>query len=222
MANMSTSPATGGINLGNYQFANLNRDVGSANQFEVFLRMLTTQIRNQDPLNPMENTEFAVQLATFSGVEQQVQTNLLLTQILQGANGGGLAQISQWIGREARTSAPVWFDRTPLTLFVNSADDAGNAMLITLDEKGREVMRQSLGSYSGEVNWLGQLANGDFFSPGFYSFRIEETRNDGSVSVRNAEAYSRVMGIELSRSGPQLILKGGGAVKPEDVTALRE
>ena len=44
--------------------------------------MLTTQIKNQDPLNPMEGTEFAVQLATFSGVEQQVQTNQLLARLL--------------------------------------------------------------------------------------------------------------------------------------------
>lgn len=47
----------------------------ASSDFETFLKMLTTQIKNQDPLNPMEGTEFAVQLATFSGVEQQVMTN---------------------------------------------------------------------------------------------------------------------------------------------------
>ena len=45
----------------------------SGGDFQTFLKMLTTQIKNQDPLNPMEGSDFAVQLATFSGVEQQVQ-----------------------------------------------------------------------------------------------------------------------------------------------------
>lgn len=95
MVNMNTSPAISGMNAGKYQFENKIETAEYANQFEVFLKMLTTQIKNQDPLNPMENTEFAVQLATFTGVEQQVQTNLLLTQLLQVANGGERAQVSQ-------------------------------------------------------------------------------------------------------------------------------
>jgi flagellar basal-body rod modification protein FlgD len=47
-----------------------------------FLNMLTVQMRNQDPLNPMAPTDFAVQLATFSSVEQQLQTNTLLQSML--------------------------------------------------------------------------------------------------------------------------------------------
>ena len=81
----------------------------ASSDFETFLKMLTTQIKNQDPLNPMEGTEFAVQLATFSGVEQQVQTNTLLQQMLSNGTNG-LGELSGWIGRDVRTTAPVWFD----------------------------------------------------------------------------------------------------------------
>ena len=49
-----------------------------SSDFETFLRMLTVQMQNQDPLNPIQSSDFAVQLATFSGVEQQVRTNDLL------------------------------------------------------------------------------------------------------------------------------------------------
>ena len=79
----------------------------ASSDFETFLKMLTTQIKNQDPLNPMEGTEFAVQLATFSGVEQQVQTNTLLQQMLSNGTNG-LGELSGWIGRDVRTTAPVW------------------------------------------------------------------------------------------------------------------
>jgi flagellar basal-body rod modification protein FlgD len=49
-----------------------------SSDFETFLKMLTVQMQNQDPLNPVDSSDYATQLATFSGVEQQVQTNDLL------------------------------------------------------------------------------------------------------------------------------------------------
>ena len=60
--------------------------------FTTFLEMLTVQLKNQDPMNPMESSDFAVQLATFSSVEQQVQTNDLLKEILQEVILGCLVQ----------------------------------------------------------------------------------------------------------------------------------
>src|SRR6056297_3909166 len=77
-----------------------------SSDFETFLLMLTTQMQNQDPLNPLESSEFAVQLATFSGVEQQVKTNDLLGSLLSGLASSGMAQMASWIGREARTDGP--------------------------------------------------------------------------------------------------------------------
>lgn len=64
--------------------------------FQTFLRMLTTQLQNQDPMNPMESSDFSVQLATFSGVEQQVMTNQLLTSLSARME---LSELSSWHGR---------------------------------------------------------------------------------------------------------------------------
>lgn len=99
---------------------NSDTSTSTGAEFDTFLKMLTAQLKNQDPLNPMEGTDFAVQLATFSGVEQQTQTNKLLNQLVtQLGNGGGLGQTANWIGKEARTTEPVWFGDTALTLDVN-------------------------------------------------------------------------------------------------------
>ncbi|CQR84494.1 flagellar hook capping FlgD N-terminal domain-containing protein [Paracoccus aminovorans] len=194
----------------------------ATSQFETFLKMLTTQIKNQDPLNPMEGTEFAVQLATFSGVEQQVQTNQLLAQLLQGSNGGELGQLSNWIGREVRTSAPVWFDHSPLTLQIDSLADADKVALVTLDAQGNEVLREDIGTGSGEVDWQGKRANGDLLPEGLYSFRLEATKDGKVISTRDVEAYSRVSGVEMTKDGARLILAGGGWATVDEVTALRE
>ncbi len=63
--------------------------------------MLTVQMKNQDPLNPIQSSDFAVQLATFSGVEQQVRTNELLSRLAEGFASSGMTGLSG-----ARSAAP--------------------------------------------------------------------------------------------------------------------
>ena len=59
-----------------------------SSDFTTFLKLLTAQLRNQDPLKPLDSTEFVAQLATFSSVEQQVKTNDTLATIQQLLGGG--------------------------------------------------------------------------------------------------------------------------------------
>lgn len=68
--------------------------------FETFLKMLTVQMQNQDPLNPMDSSEYAMQLATFSGLEQQVLTNELLNSLIYLGSQTGVSGLADWIGLE--------------------------------------------------------------------------------------------------------------------------
>lgn len=190
--------------------------------FETFLRMLTTQLQNQDPLKPMESADFAVQLATFSGVEQQALTNKLLGEMLAGAGGGGLGQLAGWIGRDVRTSAPVWFDGDPLTLQIQPKDGADQVTLVTLDAQGRELSRENIGTGEGEVDWQGLDADGKPRADGLYQFRLESSRDGAVIGASQVAAYSRVTGVEMSGTGPLLVLEGGNPVSVDEVTALRE
>lgn len=190
--------------------------------FETFLRMLTTQLQNQDPLSPMESTDFAVQLATFSGVEQQARTNSLLTEMMSDASGGGLGQLSGWIGRDVRTTAPVQFSGEPLTLQIEPMEGADDATLVTLDAQGREVSRESIGTGSGEVDWQGLDADGNAIADGLYHFRLESSKDGSVIGTSDVASYSRVTGLERTATGAVLILQGGTAVSVDEVTALRE
>lgn len=193
----------------------------ASGDFETFLKMLTTQIKNQDPLNPMEGTEFAVQLATFSGVEQQVQTNQLLQQLLSSGTND-LGELSGWIGRDVRTTAPVWFDQSPLTMVVDPAANADTATLVTLDARGAEVSREIIGAGSGEIDWQGRDAAGDLLPAGLYQFRIESAQEGRVIDIVQAGVYTRVTGAELVGATPRLILSGGATAELDDVSALRE
>ncbi|KGJ03494.1 flagellar basal-body rod modification protein FlgD [Paracoccus halophilus] len=193
----------------------------ASSDFETFLKMLTTQIKNQDPLNPMEGTEFAVQLATFSGVEQQVLTNQLLGQLLQGSSSG-LGDLSGWIGREVRTDAPVWYDQSPLTLNVHPMAGADEVTLVAHDAQGNEVSRESIGTGAGEVDWQGRDADGEPLPAGAYQFRIESLADGEVIGMAVVEAYTRVTGAEIVNGWPRLILTGGATAGLDEITALRE
>jgi flagellar basal-body rod modification protein FlgD len=78
--------------------------------FETFLKMLTAQIQNQDPMNPIDSSDYATQLATFSSVEQQVLANSYLENIQSALSTSSLASVADWIGKSAKIEEKLWFD----------------------------------------------------------------------------------------------------------------
>ena len=89
--------------------------------FATFLTLLTTQMRNQDPLKPMDSTEFVAQLASFSAVEQQIRANDRLDGILEVLSGGSPAGLAEWIGRDVRVAAKADFTGEPIEVGVAPA-----------------------------------------------------------------------------------------------------
>ena len=77
-----------------------NRAILSSD-FDVFLQMLTAQARYQDPLEPVDSSEYASQLAQFSMVEQQVLTNDLVENLMSALTSSETGNMAQWIGMEA-------------------------------------------------------------------------------------------------------------------------
>lgn len=206
----------------NSRAASSSASFSTNNDFETFLRMLTTQLQNQDPLKPMESTEFAVQLATFSGVEQQAKTNSLLSQMVSSSGGGTLAQLSNWIGKEVRTTAPVWFSGEKITLEVAPPKGVDTVHLVAFDDKGKEVYRKDIGTGSGEVDWLGTGPDDRALADGFYRFRLESTKDGKVVGATDVPAYSKVTGAELVGNEAALVLTGGNTVGVSEVTAVRQ
>lgn len=195
---------------------------GMANgDFETFLKMLTTQIKTQDPLNPMESADFAVQLATFSGVEQQVQTNDLLKKINSNAGSEGLAQYSSWIGKQARTTSAVHFSGTPLTLDIQPDPRADQVVLVTVDKSGRDLTRENIGQGYGEVDWLGRDALGNPLPAGEYSFRLESIKGGEVIADRKVGVYGKIVQASLSNNEIIFSFDGGGSASVSEITALR-
>jgi flagellar basal-body rod modification protein FlgD len=195
---------------------------GISADFEMFLNMLTVQMQNQDPLNPVDSTDYATQLATFSGVEQAVMTNDLLKALSAQLTSGGLADMAAWVGKEARAATPAFFDGHPVTLAPNPAALADHAEVIVRNELGVEVQRFDVPISAEPIEWAGVDTGGFPFADGLYSFELISSL-DGEVLTQDAvELYSTVTEVRAQGGETILILEGDVAVATSQVTALRD
>lgn len=193
-----------------------------SSDFETFLKMLTAQAQYQDPLEPIDSTQYASQLAQFSAVEQQVLGNDLLTNLVDQLGTGDMARLAGWVGMSARSAAPVEFNGSPLPLSPEPAANADQAFLVVRNTTGNEIQRIELSVSNQPVEWAGVAENGAPVTPGNYSFEVESFADGELILSAPVETYSRVVEARLTTGGgTELILEGGEAISPEQVTGLR-
>lgn len=189
--------------------------------FNTFLKMLTAQMRNQDPLDPIDSADYAVQLATFSGVEQQVKANELLEAISGQLMLSGLSEMAGWVGREVRAAMPGWFGGSPITVSPNPLAMADSVELVVRDSDGREIDRQPIPVSSEPIEWAGVGPDGSPLPKGFYSFEVVSKSGGEVLSTDPAEVYATVAEVRVVDGKTILVTEGGGTVSADSVTALR-
>lgn len=193
-----------------------------SSDFETFLTMLTVQMQNQDPLNPVDSSDYATQLATFSGVEQAVLTNDLLTSLTSQLSSSGLADMAAWVGKEARAAAPAYFDGAPITISPNPAVVADQAEVVVRNENGAEVQRFDVPISAEPIEWAGVGPGGVPYPTGLYSFELVSRANGEVLTQDPVEVYSTVTEVRAQGGETILILEGGSAIATSQVSALRD
>ncbi len=192
-----------------------------SSDFETFLKMLTAQMENQDPLNPVESTDFATQLATFSSVEQQVLTNELLTSL--GAQMGALSvsQLAEWVGMEARAVTPVVFDGSPVRVTTEGSHLADKANLVVHNSRGVEVQRAEIDPARSEQDWVGVDKTGIPLPAGTYNLTVESFSNGELIATNPVTVQSRIVEARNDTGQPILVLENGYEVESSDILGLR-
>lgn len=182
--------------------------------FDTFLLLLTAQLQNQDPLDPVDSKEFTQQLVLFSQVEQQIRTNETLENLVSAQNAATTTAALSFIGREVG----VIDDVTAITqdrpgqwqYLVPSGTTA--ATLIVRDSSGREVLRQSVDPSAGTKSfvWDGTLPNGQLAPVGAYQLSVSLTMQDKSVAEAEVRVQERVLGLDLDpQVGTSLVTQFG-------------
>lgn len=193
-----------------------------SSDFEVFLKMLTAQAEYQDPLEPIDSSEYAAQLAQFSMVEQQVSTNDLLEQMMFVLAGNDMNAAANWIGLEALISGPANFQGDPITVAPNPPVAADTVELVIKNSDGTEVRRIDLPVSADNYVWDGTDADGNVLPYGEYSMTIESSANDEILAQDPALTYTRVTEARLDQGSMLLVLQNGYLIAASDVIGLRE
>ncbi len=190
--------------------------------FEVFLQMLTAQARYQDPLEPIDSSEYAAQLAQFSMVEQQVATNSILEQLVSALNTSEAGSLANWIGMDALTTGPAQFSGAPVTIVPTSPQGAEEMYLVVTDANGAQIERQSVTVSSDPITWQGRRADGSLYPSGPYSFQIETRANGEVLRSENAQVYGRVTEARQENGEMHVVLASGHSAPAAEVLGLRQ
>ena len=113
---------------------------GLADDFDSFLLLLTTQLKNQDPLSPLDTNQFTEQLVQFAGVEQSIKTNDRLESLIDLQNNDRLNSAVSYIGKSvAADSLVLSLENGESTITYDLGGDAKEVTIVVVDENGDTV-----------------------------------------------------------------------------------
>ena len=188
--------------------------------FETFLRMLTTQIQNQDPLSPLKAEEFASQLATFSMVEQQTLTNENLENLTTELTNDWLASSAVLLGRDVAYSGSFNFGGDPVQLEFGTPIEASDVSLVVRDVEGQIVDIRTVARGSVTAVWDGVASDTQTALPGSYSAELRNLAEDELVEVP-IYTHALVEEVRFGNGQPEFLLDNGSVILGGDVAILR-
>jgi flagellar basal-body rod modification protein FlgD len=186
-----------------------SRLVGDYNSF---LLLLTTQLKNQDPLAPLDATQFVSQLSQFASVEQAIVGNQKLDQIIKSMNANSMMADIGMIGRSVEVPGSVAELRDGVASLTYRLDkDAAQAAVVIRDESGAAVRTLAVEPFAGEhqLVWDGTDSAGNPLADGIYSFTFGAADTAGKPVSTQAYVTATVVRVETSASGSSLVLSNG-------------
>ena len=173
--------------------------------FNQFLTLLTTQLKNQDPTSPMDTNQFTQELVQFTGVQQSVATNTNLTQLIGLQQGAEVLQSASVIGHKATVTAGQIALQSGSGEVTFNAPAAEQVQLAIVDSSGKAVRNVAIAAQAGsnDWHWDGQDDSGNQVADGSYGLALE-TGNAGSTTAVPFSVVGTATGLINGSSGLQL------------------
>ncbi|HQT60652.1 MAG TPA: flagellar hook capping FlgD N-terminal domain-containing protein [Acidiphilium sp.] len=202
----STSGTASSSSTGGSSTANALSSLSS--NYNNFLTMLTTQLRNQDPTNPVSSSQFTSELVQFSQVEQQINTNQSLTQLLQLTQAGDLTQASAMLGSKVTaTSSQLPLQNGTGTLNFN-APTSGPVAIAVYNSAGQQILDSAINATAGSNSWTwnGKDASGTQMPDGAYNVAVVEGGANGATTTLPFTITGTATGVTSSTNSVSLQL----------------
>lgn len=193
--------------------------------YDTFMKLLTAQIKNQDPLSPMDSTQFTQQLVQMTGVQQQLYSNDLLKQLVSNT-GTGMSDAVSVIGREVTAAS----DKAIVTngeakWSYNLGKAAASVKIEVLDSNGKTVAVSSptnVAAGDQTFTWNGTDLGG-VQRPDGGEFRLRITPVDSGGATITSKVFQRGIVTAVEQVDGQPVLSLGSARVPwSTVTSVRQ
>ena len=189
-----------------------------------FMNLMVQELQNQNPLDPMSNTNYIAELAQFNSMNQLTSMNSTLKSLVSSQNQATLTNAANLIGRTVQASGNTFgfTSGSPSSLNYSLPQNANSVSLDIYNASGNLVYNTNLGSLSSgsqSFNWDGLENNGSSAPNGNYTFSVGGTGANGNVVTAATYTNATVMGLTTSSSGAvQLELSNGSTVPLSSVT----
>ena len=190
--------------------------------YTTFLSLLTAQIKNQDPLSPMDTTEWTNQLVQYSSVEQQLKANTYLEQIANSDTSGSMNSAVGYIGKTVSATQPTATLANGSATWDYNLGTQANATTLTIqDANGNTVWSNSGETGTGDhtLTWDGKDSAGNQLADGNYTLNVTSTTAAGQA-VTTTVGVSGVVTSAQNASGVVTLQVGNTSVPITSVTSV--
>ncbi len=191
--------------------------------YETFLRLLTTQLQNQDPLEPLDSTKFTEQLVSYSQVEQQIATNTSLNSLIALTKSAAGANAVSYLGKTALSAGPVSSLSGGEAAWRYSLPRDAASIQINVTEPNGHVVRSLTGDASvgfHDFAWNGRNTNGTQMPDGPYTLSIVARLADGTSVPASISGLGLVNEIDMSGVEP-LVTIGSRKISLSEIIGLK-
>jgi len=193
-----------GVSSGTTNSTQTNKNVLGKDDF---LKMLIAQLKNQDPLNPLDGTNFAAQLAQFSSLEQLQNMNTQLTALISSLSSTNNSQLVGLIGNAVVANGnSITVSGATTQLAYNLSQSVSQGTIRINDSQGNLVQTLSFGSQqagSNKMNW-----NTSSVKPGTYTFSVSALDSKGNPVTASTMTTGLVTGVTFQNGVPYLSVNG--------------
>ena len=181
-----------------------------AGNFDEFLQLLTTQLKNQDPTSPLDPNQFTQELVQFSSVEQQIQTNTSLTTLISLQQNAQATAALGFIGHTVVINGSAAQLTNGQATWSFSVTKPAAATINVSDSTGKTVYSITQGVQPGQqtFTWNGQTSNGNVLTSGSYTISVTATDANGQSVAVATQTRGVVSAIDVSQTPPVLTING--------------
>ena len=193
---------------------------------DAFLKLLSSQLKNQDPFKPVDQKKFAADMAQFAQLEQLTNMNTKLDKTTAGADNQAKFMGASFIGKAVHTKGTgVSFDgesrRTNLPFYLNKP--AMKVMVRVFDQGNNliaQIEKDSMGMGSNSVTWDGLQMDGSVAGKGDYSFDVKAWDDEYQTFSGETKAEGVVTGVDFEDGQTMLTIDGKKKVALKDVESF--